>query len=1021
MTLLEQCRYWIQNNEPQNAVTAIEALPQEELNEALLLLLEQARSALAGADGNVSSSLLGADEIATLESFDDGNSGYFYSLLDYLTDFIRTGIAEGRFTEEEARADLQIALWYAFGCLNTDEYVFYYRAAEWMPSSEPKAKGCGAWYYRFSVALMYCGRLQEAYDRAEQGVREEPDYPWIWLQAAKLRSYFGNREGALEAVQTGLRLVPDDHEFLTLHEEILAGASLEEMEYHWIDPEADRKLQQGLDMDADSKLRAISCITTNQEGLAAFCELFSVGPEDWLGTAPYCRIRCSALEFPVELVFRMNQAGLSKLGIDWLRTQKERLESGRWTYRNTEDGALAVLDTVLVDLDYSVSLIYRHTDKNLYFQILLNSDGVPEDEAVPQPDEEKPHAADSSTGYLLLSEASWEKTKLIRSLWDEWGIDAREEGETQPDSLLFYVDSMIVTVSLTAAPFSDRELELQAADNDVWTEALDAAAMHQAYLTATVFGHDAEPLERALLHTKVMACCCRQEAAVAVSSNEILFEPQSYVRLADMIRRDQLPVFNWIWFGISCRGNGVCGFTRGMHFFGKDELEILDSRADLCEVQDTLCAAASTILSEDICPLDGDELDLPDTGRFTVTRSEGVFAKGISLKLPFVPQEGNPANPNQDAVPELYTQEELQVLQEHIERCFGPVESVFHEIVSPDIHVDICLIPPSEEHDYFTLVTMGMGAHRMNVPEAFLDYGIRRAELVLALPPDWRLFEKEEQWYWPIRLLKNLARMPGETDSWLGWGHTVDNGEPFAESTQLCAALLISPQGIEDESDVCPLPCGEGVSFYQVIPLYQGEMAFKLSHGADALLEKMKNVSFVTDPERSSVVEDWQEMVIDDADSYLTSIREKQLPLDEACAYTHMAYYLRWCVEHDLVSEEFLRRQQDIVNRLRQTPEAVDLRAFLREELSGMLLLPLFSEDGQAFTLYYYDWEEPSYLSDLRQYALSALSSELPAAEDARREAYLFLPCREETYRAVAALIEARWNDWAELGDAPEL
>ena len=152
-------------------------------------------------------------------------------------------------------------------------------------------------------------------------MREEPDYPWIWLQAAKLRSYFGNREGALEAVQTGLRLVPDDHEFLTLHEEILAGASLEEMEYHWIDPEADRKLQQGLDMDADSKLRAISCITTNQEGLAAFCELFSVGPEDWLGTAPYCRIRCSALEFPVELVFRMNQAGLSKLGIDWLRTE----------------------------------------------------------------------------------------------------------------------------------------------------------------------------------------------------------------------------------------------------------------------------------------------------------------------------------------------------------------------------------------------------------------------------------------------------------------------------------------------------------------------------------------------------------------------------------------------------------------------------------------------------------------------------------------------------------------------------
>ena len=47
------------------------------------------------------------------------------------------------------------------------------------------------------------------------------------------------------------------------------------------------------------------------------------------------------------------------------------------------------------------------------------------------------------------------------------------------------------------------------------------------------------------------------------------------------------------------------------------------------------------------------------------------------------------------------------------EQYFGEVENVFHELVSPDIHVDICIVPPSEKRDYYTLVTMGMGAHRM--------------------------------------------------------------------------------------------------------------------------------------------------------------------------------------------------------------------------------------------------------------------------------------------------------------------
>ena len=112
---------------------------------------------------------------------------------------------------------------------------------------------------------MYCSRLEEALDYAEKGIREEPDYPWIWLQAGKLRSHFGDKSGALDAVAHGLALVPGDYEFLTLQKEIENGAPLEQMEYHWINPDADQTLQQGLDADADNKQRAISCITVHAD------------------------------------------------------------------------------------------------------------------------------------------------------------------------------------------------------------------------------------------------------------------------------------------------------------------------------------------------------------------------------------------------------------------------------------------------------------------------------------------------------------------------------------------------------------------------------------------------------------------------------------------------------------------------------------------------------------------------------------------------------------------------------------
>lgn len=200
--------------------------------------------------------------------------------------------------------------------------------------------------------------------------------------------------------------------------------------------------------------------------------------------------------------------------------------------------------------------------------------------------------------------------------------------------------------------------------------------------------------------------------------------------------------------------------------------------------------------------------------------------------------------------PEMYTEEEMAAVETHIQTYFGKFENVWHELISPDIHVDICVIPPTKERDYYTLVTMGMGAHVMNVPVELKEMELERAELVIALPSDWKLGEEGEQWYWPVRLLKMLARLPGGCDTWLAWGHTVDYQKPYADNTGLCASLLISPQRVEEDGEVCTLPGGEKVNFYQVIPLYRDEMEYKMEHSADELLDKMEGVSFVVWPDR---------------------------------------------------------------------------------------------------------------------------------------------------------------------------
>lgn len=213
-----------------------------------------------------------------------------------------------------------------------------------------------------------------------------------------------------------------------------------------------------------------------------------------------------------------------------------------------------------------------------------------------------------------------------------------------------------------------------------------------------------------------------------------------------------------------------------------------------------------------------------------------AFLKLCDDALEHPDQEGNS--------PEIYSEKEMEAVEAFIAERFGEYQNVFHEIVSPDIHVDICLVDPTPERDYYTLVTMGMGARRMNVPEELREEKLERAELLICLPRNWPLPSQEEKWYWPLRWLKILARLPGNEDSWLGWGHTVPNGEPFAENTRLSGVVLVSPGQFGEGAHLCRLPDGEEINFYQVVPIYDEEMDYKLKNGADALVDLLAEEAF---------------------------------------------------------------------------------------------------------------------------------------------------------------------------------
>ena len=135
-----------------------------------------------------------------------------------------------------------------------------------------------------------------------------------------------------------------------------------------------------------------------------------------------------------------------------------------------------------------------------------------------------------------------------------------------------------------------------------------------------VLGEEEKLLERGKLFTKAMAVCCKQKYATGVYTSGVVFEPRFYEGFADMMRDDELPIFNWIWFGLWRDENGMNGYTYGLDVFGKDEMEVLGTDAEPGDLRDFLANLTSYVLENDVELHDGETIGFDADDKHTITR-----------------------------------------------------------------------------------------------------------------------------------------------------------------------------------------------------------------------------------------------------------------------------------------------------------------------------------------------------------------------------------------------------------------
>lgn len=141
------------------------------------------------------------------------------------------------------------------------------------------------------------------------------------------------------------------------------------------------------------------------------------------------------------------------------------------------------------------------------------------------------------------------------------------------------------------------------------------------------------------------------------------------------------------------------------------------------------------------------------------------------------------------------------------------------------------------------------------------------------------------------------------------------------------------------------------------------------------------------------------------SNNHLNKIKTLNLQIDELAAYNHLAIYLRWCYEHELLTKEIsslIKEQKDDLRKL------ISSSAF-----NGGLYSSHFNELGKVFTKEFYSGKSIGYYPQcIDFYAKRFFGEEKYNSAEFKDEAYLFIPYDETYYQGLSKYIDKAWHDF---------
>jgi len=240
---------------------------------------------------------------------------------------------------------------------------------------------------------------------------------------------------------------------------------------------------------------------------------------------------------------------------------------------------------------------------------------------------------------LFSDEKAYPFESVVDELRDYWKVDITNTSITQKGKAVSFYVGQSGKIDIAFEPNLIKKIDFTGMANGsyFWQKAIDDIPKTKTIASLSMSHADPADLTQHMVLTIATAAALNvfdEAMGVCYEPAGMLISKNNFIDYADELIwvEPELPTPLWVYVGL-VKNEKNNGFTRGLSVFGKPELEIVGSDAELHYINTFLNEVAGYILrsGKDLHP--GETVGLTAEEKIPISISKGVFIDGETLKL----------------------------------------------------------------------------------------------------------------------------------------------------------------------------------------------------------------------------------------------------------------------------------------------------------------------------------------------------------------------------------------------------